>query len=116
MEIKEKEKQLNSTGPNPAQAAQLGQKGARARPRPDGFAERPPRFWITGNKFPYCFYESLTVYRNTLQLLFLYPTRPRRRQRTEELRRATVPADWGNDRRAQAADTKSKLPRVIPPS
>jgi hypothetical protein len=31
--IKEKEKQLNSTGPNLAQAAQLGQKGARARPR-----------------------------------------------------------------------------------
>jgi hypothetical protein len=33
LEIKEKEKQVNSTGPNPAQAAQLGQKGARARPR-----------------------------------------------------------------------------------
>jgi hypothetical protein len=30
LEIKEKEKQLNSTGPNPAQAAQQGQKGARA--------------------------------------------------------------------------------------
>jgi hypothetical protein len=33
LEIKEKEKQLNSAGPNPAQAAQLRQKGARARPR-----------------------------------------------------------------------------------
>jgi hypothetical protein len=44
LEIKEKEKQLNSTGPNPAQAAQLGQKGARARARAGRLAQRPLGF------------------------------------------------------------------------
>jgi hypothetical protein len=60
LEIKEKEKQLNITGPNPAQAAQLRQKGARARPRPGGLAQRPSRFYQTANEPFHYLTQSLT--------------------------------------------------------
>jgi hypothetical protein len=76
LEIKEKEKQMNSTGPNPAQAAQLGQKGARARALAGRLAQRTLRFRLTATEFIYCFRESLTVYNIVLGFLFLYPTRP----------------------------------------
>ena len=71
LEIKEKEKQLNSTGPNPAQAAQLGQKGARARPRPGDFAQGPPRFRLTANEPFHYLEESLTLRKKALRFLSL---------------------------------------------
>jgi hypothetical protein len=71
LEIKEKEKQLNSTGPNPAQAAQLGQKGARARPCPGDFAQGPPRFRLTVTRFFHCLTKSLTVCTKNPHLLSL---------------------------------------------
>jgi hypothetical protein len=60
LEIKEKEKQLNSTGPNPAQAAQLGQKGARARARAGRLAQRTSRFCLTANEPFHYLTQSLT--------------------------------------------------------
>jgi hypothetical protein len=116
LDRKRKEKRCNIAGPNLVQAAQ---QWAEARPRPrarGNFALRPSGFWVSGNKFLYCFYVSLTVYRNTLQLLFLYATRPRRRSRAERLRRGPGPADWGYDRRSRAVDIKSDLPRVFSPT
>jgi hypothetical protein len=80
LEIKEKEKQLNSTGPNPAQAAQLGQKGARARARAGGFAKIPSGFSITGTRSFYCFPVSLTFCTEALEVLFLRRGGPRRRR------------------------------------
>jgi len=61
LEIKEKEKQMNSTGPNPAQAAQLGQKGARARARAGRLAQRPSCFCLAANGFKHYSKESLTL-------------------------------------------------------
>jgi hypothetical protein len=88
---------LNSIGLKLARTAQLHRKRAPAPARDGSFAQGSSEFWVTGNKFLYCFYVSLTVYGNTLQLLFLYATRPRWRSRAAELRRARRPADWGND-------------------
>jgi hypothetical protein len=82
---------MNSTGLISAQSAQVY--AECAGPCPGGFAERASVSYLFGDRFFYYFDVSLTNHRKALPFLFLYPTRPRRRQRTEELRRATVPAD-----------------------
>jgi hypothetical protein len=84
---------LNSVGLKLARAAQPHRKRVPAPARHGSFAQGSSEFWVTGNKFLYCFYVSLTVYRNTLHLLFLYATRPRRCSRVAELRRARRLAD-----------------------
>jgi hypothetical protein len=66
---KKKGKELNRTGPDSAQAAQIRAK-SRARPRPRGeFAQRPSAFWLTGDRFGYCFSKSLTLHKKTLSFL-----------------------------------------------
>jgi hypothetical protein len=84
---------MNSTGLISAQWPSSEGESARARARAGDLAERSLGFWVTGNKFLYYSCVPLTDYRKTLPLLFLLLIRPRRRQRTEELRRATAPAD-----------------------
>jgi hypothetical protein len=61
LEIKEKGKERNRPGPNPAQAAQLNEESARVRPRPGSFAERASGFWLTENEFFYYLFKSLTL-------------------------------------------------------
>jgi hypothetical protein len=60
---KKKEKYSTVLGSNWSKRTNTTQKRARARARAGHFAQRPSGFWVTGNKFLYYSYVSLTVYR-----------------------------------------------------
>jgi hypothetical protein len=101
---------MNSTGPNPAQAAQLGQKGARARARAGRLAQRPSRFCLTANGFKHYSKESLTLCKEIPHLLILYTSTSTTAAARGALRRGSGPADWGYGWVLRAADMKSGLP------
>jgi hypothetical protein len=57
---------------------------------------------------------SLTVYRKLPRFSFLRTAKSTTALRTAELRRASVLADWGNDKVLRATDTKLDLARAFP--
>jgi hypothetical protein len=90
---------MNRLGPK---SAQVGPTTAEVHPRAracGNIAQRPSEFWVTGNKFLYCFDGSLTNHRKTLKLLILHMVRSTTALRTAaEIRRA-IPAGGGEGRR-----------------
>jgi len=90
---------VNSTWAETSPGRPTTSRNAPTRARPGGFADRAPRLLLTENRVAHCLSKSLTLCRNTPEVLFLHPTHPRRRSRTAALRRGPTPADWGSDRR-----------------
>jgi hypothetical protein len=116
LDRKRKEKRWNSVGPNLAQAAQPAQESACARSRAGSFAKKPSAFWLTQGGFVYCCPESLTVSKETPQVLFPSTLRSPTTTSAAELRRAHRPTKWGKDWRSRVADTKLNLTRAFPPT
>jgi hypothetical protein len=75
-EEKEKEKLVNSIGPEVAHTAQSSEKTGRARARAGIYAEKSSGPRLSGDKFLYCFAVSLTDYRIALRFSISLPDTP----------------------------------------
>jgi hypothetical protein len=91
--------------------------GKRARPRPCWqLCEKALGVLANSGGFIYCCPESLTVSKETPQVLFPSTLRSPTTTSAAELRRARRPAEWGKDWRSRVADTELNLARTFPPT
>jgi hypothetical protein len=105
---------LNSVGLRSDQTAQAHAE-SRARPRTHWYLYRKGLdLLIIPKRGQSLLHESLTIPRKVPRFLFLRRGKSTTASRAAELWRTPVPADWGNDWRSRAADTKSDLPRAFP--
>jgi hypothetical protein len=77
---------VNSTGLISAQRPSPEGKGARARARAGGLAEKPSVFSLTGDGSFHCLTKSLTLCRRVPEVLFLYRAKSLTTVSTAELR------------------------------